>query len=151
MQQTYISRRGLLFLFVAGFALPATGSLAASATFHHNAGCGCCHAWSQRMAEAGFDLQLASTDDLQQEYARHGVPQGLESCHVGRIEGYVISGHVPPQDVKRLLAERPIASGLIVPGMPMGSPGMENGSEIEAYQVLLLDGDGSTSVFSTYG
>lgn len=151
MQQSHISRRGMLFLFAAGFALPATRSLAAPATFYHNAGCGCCHAWSQRMAESGFDLQLAGTDDLQQEYARHGVPQGLEGCHVGRIEGYVISGHVPPQDVKRLLVERPNASGLIVPGMPMGSPGMENGSETETYEVLLLNGDGSTSVFSTYG
>lgn len=151
MQQTNVSRRTLLFLFAAGFALPATRSQAASTTFYHNEGCGCCHAWSQRMAEAGFALRLAGTDDLLKEYARHNVPQGLESCHVGRIEGYVISGHVPPKDVKRLLADKPNAIGLIVPGMPMGSPGMENGAGMEPYEVLLLNGDGSTSVFSAYG
>ena len=74
----------------------------------------------------------------------------LEGCHVGEIEGYVISGHVPPEDIRRLLAEKPKARGLVVPGMPMGSPGMDMGPEKEPYEVLLLGTDGKTSVYAAH-
>ncbi len=78
------------------------------------------------------------------------IPEKLASCHTAKIEGYVIEGHVPAEDIKRLLAERPKALGLVVPGMPIGSPGMEVGSRKEPYEVLLLKEDGSTEVFAKH-
>ena len=86
------------------------------------------------------------------EYARrYGVPDALGSCHTAVIEGYVIEGHVPAQDVKRLLAERPKARGLAVPGMPMGSPGMEGGDRKQPYDVMMILPDGRAVVYAQYG
>ena len=79
-----------------------------------------------------------------------GIPQNMASCHTGEIEGYMIEGHVPPADIRKLLAERPDAIGLAVPGMPYGSPGMGSEDEREAYEVFLIFRDGSTKVFSHY-
>ena len=82
--------------------------------------------------------------------AEYGIPPGLQSCHTAVVDGYVVEGHVPAADVKRLLAERPEAAGLAVPGMPVGSPGMEQGDTAEPYDVLLVD-DGQSSVFAHHG
>ena len=95
-------------------------------------------------------VELKDSDDLAGLSARYGIPAGLEGCHVGEIEGYVVSGHVPPADIKRLLAEKPDARGLLVPGMPMGSPGMEMGDHKDPYDVLLLAKDGTTTVFASH-
>lgn len=103
------------------------------------------------MASAGLPVTLVDTGDLSGELERHGVPAELQSCHVGRIDRYVISGHVPPEDIKRLLAEKPEAVGLAVPGMPMGSPGMDEGGGSEPYAVLLFHADGSTAEFASHG
>lgn len=81
----------------------------------------------------------------------NGIPHEMASCHTGRIAGYMIEGHVPPADIRRLLRERPDAIGLAVPGMPFGSPGMGSEAEREGYEVLLIRSDGSTEVFSSYG
>ena len=105
----------------------------------------------ERMAEAGMPVAMADRDDLADYSAKLGIPAGLEGCHVGEMDGYVISGHVPPEDIKSLLAERPAARGLLVPGMPMGSPGMEMGDHKDRYDVLLLAADGTTSVFASHG
>jgi len=148
---TCLSRRSLIA--TTGFAL-ASMSLPARAVlpvFYRFAGCGCCHAWTERMRDAGMAVSLQDVDDLAAMGQMLGVPDDLLGCHVGQIDGYVISGHVPPEDIKRLLAERPAAHGLAVPGMPAGSPGMETGGDTEPYQVLLLQADGSTTVFATYG
>lgn len=102
------------------------------------------------MQANGFDVQLVDTDDLTAVHNRLGVPEALQGCHVGELVGYVISGHVPAEDIRRLLSERPVARGLAVPGMPAGSPGMETGSESEPYQVFLFRADGSTSIFASY-
>lgn len=80
-----------------------------------------------------------------------GVPAALTACHTARVDGYLIEGHVHEQDIRRLLTERPDALGLIVPGMPIGSPGMESRGKREGYEVLLLKKDGSTEVFARYG
>jgi hypothetical protein len=80
----------------------------------------------------------------------NGIPQEMVSCHTGRIEGYMIEGHVPVADIRRLLEERPDAVGLAVPGMPYGSPGMGPESEREAYEVFLIRRDGSTEVYASY-
>ncbi len=146
-----MNRRTLMLSLAAACALPMRGALAGTPVFYRNAGCGCCHAWTDRMADAGMRVTLEDTEDLAGQAARLGIPQGLEGCHVGEIEGYVISGHVPPEDIRRLLAERPEANGLIVPGMPVGSPGMEMGGQTDPYEVLLLGRDGRTSVYASHG
>lgn len=90
-------------------------------------------------------------DDLTPIKTRYGVPAALQSCHTAIVDGYVIEGHVPVADIQRLLKERPDAVGLAVPGMPVGSPGMEiPGAEPESYEVLVFDKHGETQVFSSY-
>lgn len=146
-----LDRRTLLLSFAAIAAVPARAALAANPVFYRSPGCGCCHVWTERMADAGMPVTLEDSDDLSAVAARLGIPQGLEGCHVGEMGGYVVSGHVPPADIKRLLAEKPDARGLLVPGMPVGSPGMEMGGQTERYEVLLLARDGKTTVFATHG
>jgi hypothetical protein len=114
--------------------------------------CGCCHDWIAHLKDAGFavtaqDLEYDALADLKQTA---GVPEGLVSCHTGRIAGYVIEGHVPATDIRRLLVERPAAIGLSVPGMPFGSPGMGPEDQREAYDVILIGRDGATNVFASY-
>lgn len=115
-------------------------------------GCGCCLAWMEHLEENGF----APTGEdmfaglLVRFKLDNGVPQRMVSCHTGLIEGYVIEGHVPADDIRRLLSERPDAVGLAVPGMPLGSPGMDQSRWREAYDVFLINNDGSTEIFSSY-
>jgi hypothetical protein len=135
---------------VVAFA-PLARASAGGPVFYRSPGCGCCHAWTERMAEAGLPVLMEDSDDLAGLSSRLGIPPGLEGCHVGEIGGYVVSGHVPPADIKRLLSEKPAARGLVVPGMPVGSPGMEMGDRVEPYDVLLLASDGTTSVFAKHG
>lgn len=115
--------------------------------------CGCCTAWVDHMRAAGFKAQVQDVSDewLYQMKGRLGVTRELASCHTARIDGYVIEGHVPAADVARLLEERPDAVGLTAPGMPIGSPGMEMGGEVEPHDILLIRRDGSTEVFASYG
>lgn len=102
------------------------------------------------MAAAGLPVALEDSEDLSAISAKLGIPADLQGCHVGEIDGYIISGHVPPADITRLLQERPQARGLLVPGMPMGSPGMEMSGQTEPYDVLMLMADGTTKVFARY-
>lgn len=114
--------------------------------------CGCCSAWMDHMVGAGFETLAHDVDQetLWSIKARAGVAPELSSCHTAFIDFYVIEGHVPAGDVHRLLAERPDALGLAVPGMPIGSPGMEMGDRIDAYDTLLLLRDGTTEVFESH-
>ena len=134
-------------------------SLASSATAENIAidvkktsGCGCCLAWMQHLGENGF----APTGEdmfaglLVRFKIDSGVPQNMMSCHTALVDGYVIEGHVPAVDIRRLLNERPDAVGLSVPEMPLGSPGMDQSSWREAYDVFLIRSDGSTQVYSSY-
>ncbi|MBL8224976.1 MAG: DUF411 domain-containing protein [Chromatiales bacterium] len=111
--------------------------------------CGCCGAWVRHMETNGFRVEVTMQDDLSAIKAKHGVPRSLESCHTGVVGGYVVEGHVPAGDVKRLLRERPPVAGLVVPGMPAGSPGME-GPVSEPYATLALAADGTTTVFARH-
>ena len=112
--------------------------------------CGCCTAWVEHMARAGFDAVTRDVDreTLKIKKTNAGVTQELSSCHTAFIAGYFIEGHVGAKDVQRLLRERPDALGLTVPGMPIGSPGMEMGNQRDTYDTLLVLGDGSTRVFA---
>jgi hypothetical protein len=98
---------------------------------------------------SGFAVEVKESEDLDSVKNQAAIPEELRSCHTAMVGGYVIEGHVPAADVERLLAGRPDARGLAVPGMPSGSPGMENGT-IEPYDVLLLNRDGTSEVFSSY-
>jgi hypothetical protein len=118
---------------------------------HKNASCGCCGAWVDHMRAAGFRVDVRDVDDLNAVKARVGVPAGKGSCHTAEVGGYFIEGHVPALDIKRLLAETPEAKGLVVPGMPAGSPGMElPGGRVQPYVVELVAHDGTTSAFARY-
>jgi len=111
--------------------------------------CGCCGSWVDHMRAAGFRIQVKEAEDLDMVKQMAAVPESLQSCHTARVGGYTVEGHVPAEDVFRLLEERPDAIGLFVPGMPSGSPGMENG-EHDPYDVLMLMGDGEVEVFSSH-
>ena len=101
--------------------------------------CGCCGGWVEHMKAAGFSVEVITSSDVDQVKLRLGVPDDLASCHTAEVSGYVVEGHVPADAVKRLLAEKPQARGLAVPGMPMGSPGMEvAGKAPESYEVVLF-------------
>lgn len=106
--------------------------------------CGCCTEWEKHMRANGFRVVSNSVADMGAVKRSHGIPQALSSCHTARIGDYVLEGHVPAQDVKRLLAERPKAQGISVPGMPMGAPGMEQGSSAPYTTVAFTKNDSWT-------
>ena len=110
--------------------------------------CGCCTAWAEHLRKAGFLVKIAERADMSAVKARLGVPQELASCHTAEVGGYVLEGHVPASALVRLLTEKPQAKGLAVPGMPIGSPGMEGG-EPQTYQVMLF-GVQPARIFAIY-
>lgn len=112
--------------------------------------CGCCTKWIDHLKANGFAVRSHDTADVAQHKQRLGIPAEYGSCHTAQIGGYVIEGHVPARDIKRLLKEKPQARGLTVPGMPVGSPGMEQGGHKDAYDVILLDKRGAPRVYSRY-
>jgi hypothetical protein len=114
--------------------------------------CGCCQAWVNHLKQSGFNVATENMayGALARFKRKHGVGSEHQSCHTARVAGYTIEGHVPAEDITRLLKQRPDAIGLSVPGMPTGSPGMEAGTERDAYNVLLLKKDGSAEVFVSY-
>lgn len=114
--------------------------------------CGCCSAWITHIESAGLsvDAQDVMQDALWAAKEKAGISPELRSCHTGFIDGYVIEGHVPAADIQRLLVERPDALGLTVPGMPIGSPGMEMGNQRDAFDTLLLLRNGDTAVFESH-
>jgi hypothetical protein len=116
---------------------------------HKSPACGCCEAWVTHMKAAGFPVEVKNVDNLDAIKTKVGVPYAKGSCHAAEVGGYFVEGHVPAADVKRLLAERPQAKGLTVPGMPAGSPGMEvPDGTVQPYDVELVAADGTTSVFA---
>ena len=118
---------------------------------HKSPTCGCCESWVEHMRKAGFAVEVRNSDDLVATKQRLGVPRGHESCHTAEVGGYVIEGHVPAGDVLRLLAQKPDAKGLALPGMPMGSPGMEMpDGRRQPYTVEIIGRDGTTATFAEH-
>ena len=117
---------------------------------YKDAFCGCCGLWAKHLEANGFQVKVHDVQNMEQYKKTHGVPASLKSCHTAIVNGYTIEGHVPAEDIQRLLKERPNAKGLAVPGMPMGSPGMEAGSSRQAYSVYLFDAEGKASVYNQY-
>jgi len=112
--------------------------------------CGCCTKWADHLREAGFEVKITETRKMWGVKRMAGIPKDLDSCHTATVGGYVVEGHVTAGDIKRLLAERPDVKGIAVPGMPIGSPGMEVGDRDEPYDVLSFDADGNTKVFQSH-
>ena len=136
----------LILMYSAGHAEPLRIDVKKTAT------CGCCQAWVNHLKQSGFHVATENMAYglLARFKRKHGVGVPYQSCHTGRIAGYTIEGHVPAEDIARLLKQRPDAVGLSVPAMPIGSPGMEVGSRRDAYDVLLLKKDGTSEVFASY-
>ena len=148
-----ILRRNLLAAAAAALAPPhAWAAAPPPLTVYKTASCGCCGGWITIMTRAGYRPKVVNVEDVTPIGKRHGVPFELSSCHLATVGGYVVVGHVPAADVGRLLKERPKALGITVPGMPLGSPGMEmpDGRK-EPYQTLLLLPGGKTRVFARHG
>lgn len=150
-----VSRRGLLLGGLALAGLPDRVALAEQPQAIHVAkgtGCECCSAWIAHLKENGF---VVTEEELYGALLirfklDHGVPPNMQSCHTGKVAGYVIEGHVPASDINRLLEEAPDAVGLAVPGMPYGSPGMGAEDSRDAYDVHLIKRDGTSVIFSSY-
>ncbi len=145
---------GLGLALASGDAGPADTAREAPAdagevVVYKSAACGCCGDWVDHLRSAGFDVRVEDRDDLYPVKAELGVPGDLSSCHTAVVDGYVVEGHVPASDVRRLLEERPDVAGVAVPGMPVGSPGMEGPRE-ERYSVVAFDGEGGRTVFARH-
>jgi hypothetical protein len=158
-----LSRALILSGFVA-FALTACGQTeqpltnaeganpSLRVTVYKSESCGCCKEWVKHLERAGFSVDVHDLSNLATIKQRVGVPAAMGSCHTAQIGGYFVEGHVPADDIKRLLRERPDAKGLTVPAMPAGSPGMEVPSgQVDPYDVFLVSKDGSTSVYAHHG
>lgn len=155
-------RRLLLVLAALALAAPpvsaeepaaasgASRTPAAEVTVYKTPTCGCCTKWARHLEAHGFRVQTQDVADLAAVKRRLGVPREAEACHTAVVQGYVVEGHVPAEDVARLLDESPPVQGIAVPGMPKGSPGMES-PHPEAYEVRVLDDTGLGGVFSRHG
>lgn len=149
------TRRGLMIGAAQAFAALALAGTAAAETLPRmtvtrDPNCGCCGNWIEHIKAAGFLVDVVQVDDVMPLKARLGVPEALMSCHTAEIGGYVIEGHVPAEAVKRLLIERPKAIGIAVPGMPVGSPGMEvPGQAPQSYEIAIFSA-GRQHVFARY-
>jgi hypothetical protein len=137
----------VLALVAGGFIVMSNGGQAATTvTVYKAPTCGCCNGWIEHVQAAGFSVEAHDQADLRPVKAQAGVLPEHGSCHTAFVDGYVIEGHVPPEAITRLLAERPDVAGLAVPGMPIGSPGME-GPNPQPYDVLAFDRSGNVTVF----
>ncbi|MGH8469858.1 MAG: DUF411 domain-containing protein [Gammaproteobacteria bacterium] len=132
--------------FALAVAMLPMAILAAEITVYKSAQCGCCKEWVEHMRENGFEVKALDVGNLDEIKRKHAVPGYLAACHTSTAGGYVVEGHVPADAVKRLLSERPKVTGIAVPGMPMGSPGME-GNRKDAYEIISFGSAGETKVF----
>lgn len=141
----------LRVLFI-GFVAPAVWAapVAPVVDVYKSPTCGCCNKWIDHLKANGFTVRSHDTDDVVQHKVRLGVPSGYGSCHTAEVSGYVIEGHVPAREINRLLKQKPHARGLVVPGMPTGSPGMETGGHKDPYDVFLVNRNGSTRTYAKY-
>ena len=125
-----------------------TGAAPIPITVYKSPSCGCCKNWVTHMQGAGFAVKVIDMDDLTTVKKNAGVPQKLQSCHTALVGAYVVEGHVPADLVKKMLAQKPQITGLAVPGMVTGSPGMEMGDSKDPYDVIAFDRAGKTTVFA---
>ena len=139
-----------LGLGVAAQQKPA--AVAPKVTVYKTSSCGCCRLWVDHLKTSGFDVQAmdVSADDVRKVSKAAGLKDEDTSCHTAKIGDYVVEGHVPAADIRRLLKEKPAIAGLSAPGMPMGSPGMEQGGAKEPYDVIAFKKDGTSTVYAKH-
>ena len=139
----------LLTLFALGAAVNLPASAADAVDVYKSPYCGCCEKWVEHLQQAGFAVRTHDVNDVPAARQRLGMPERLGSCHTAKVAGYVVEGHVPADDIQRLLKEKPKAIGLAVPSMPPGSPGMESPKPVP-YNTLLVQAGGATTVFAKH-
>ncbi|MCK1490070.1 DUF411 domain-containing protein [Bradyrhizobium sp. 180] len=152
-EKACFARRSFLALIAAatvGAAVRPAGAGEPMIKVHKDPNCGCCSGWVQHLRDAGFTVQVDDASDLPAVRKRLGVPADLAACHTAEVGGYILEGHVPASAVRRLLTERPKALGLAVPGMPVGSPGMEGGHP-QPYEVVQFGPAGRTTFMRFVG
>lgn len=118
-------------------------------TVYKSPSCGCCGNWAMHLRQNGFDVSIKNIEDVDPVKKQAGIPNDLESCHTAFVAGYVVEGHVPAENIRKILAERPKIKGLAVPGMPSSAPGMD-GPDPEPYTVYSFDADGKAKVYASY-
>jgi hypothetical protein len=147
-----VIRRPVLLIFSVLFLglIATVHSQTQEITVYKTSTCSCCAGWVKHLRENKFTVKVIEVDSTAEYQRKNGVTNALRSCHTATVGGYTIEGHVPASEIQRLLKERPKAKGLAVPGMPVGSPGMEVGTQRSAYSVLLFDAEGKTTVYRSY-
>ncbi|MFZ5609602.1 MAG: DUF411 domain-containing protein [Pseudomonadota bacterium] len=152
-----MKRKSLFWLpavvvIAAGWAFlrPQQEAQAQEVIVHKSPSCGCCGKWVEHMRAAGFTVVVEDTDDLARVKSLFNVPDNLQSCHTAEIGGYVVEGHVPADAIQRLLQERPDVKGLAVAGMPLGSPGMDQGGYKQPFNAIAWDEAGTQSAYARY-
>lgn len=145
------ARRALAALtLVAACGVGAAAAAEAEIVMYKDPNCGCCGKWASHMREHGFTVREVPSREMGLIKSEAGVPNELASCHTAKVGRYIVEGHVPAADVKRLLAEQPEVAGLAAPGMPMGSPGMEGPYPADRYDVISYDAAGKTRVYASH-
>ncbi len=139
----------LLAVLSVGTAGISYAQTAGTVDMYKSPYCGCCGKWAEHMTKAGFTVKAHEVEDVPAVRKKLGMPDKLGSCHTAKVGNYLLEGHVPAEDVKRLLKEKPTALGLAVPGMPAGSPGMDVPNS-PPYDALLVQKDGTTRVFAKH-
>lgn len=140
---TVLIASAAVFIFMA----PKPDDTPTKMVVYQDPNCGCCSQWVEHIIAAGIEVETRPSSNMSEVKFQQGIARNLQSCHTGIIDGYIVEGHVPAEDVLRMLEERPAIKGLSVPGMPIGSPGMEQGSpaDYQAYDVVAFDGAGNLS------
>ncbi|MDX8389344.1 MAG: DUF411 domain-containing protein [Mariprofundaceae bacterium] len=147
MKKVYVLSVGIVLSLFSGLF----SANAAEMVVYKSPQCSCCNAWITHLRHEGFTVKSEERSDMDAIKAKHGVTDKLASCHTAMIGGYIIEGHVPASDIKRLLEEKPDIVGLTAPGMPMKSPGMQpEGRAPQGYDVLSYDQKGDTQIFKHY-
>ncbi|MCU7849491.1 MAG: DUF411 domain-containing protein [Candidatus Thiodiazotropha sp. (ex Lucinoma kastoroae)] len=149
LKTQYISPYTKLVSWVLASFLIASQVNAADIVVYKSPTCGCCSAWIKHLQKNGFSVEMHDRKNMQLVKNSLGVPNHLQSCHTALVGDYIVEGHVPADDITRLLKEKPAVKGVTVPGMPMGSPGME-GPRKDKYDVLTFEKNGKTRVYSSY-
>lgn len=166
LKQTWF-RLGAAIMIVSGLSIGVYSAVVSSNTNHpviaeplspealqvtafRSPTCGCCGAWIKHMQAQGFQVKDNLVEDMEAVKREHNVPEDLAACHTAIVNGYVVEGHIPAADVKRLLTEKPEVLGIAVPGMPIGSPGMESETVKEPYTVFTFDQAGQTATFQDH-
>ena len=141
---------GAVIVAASGQAAPK--AVAASMVVYKSATCGCCKAWVEHLRGHGFQVDARDVSDSQltSVAVQSGVPANLQTCHTAKVGRYVVEGHVPAEDIQRMLKEQPAIAGIGVGGMPMGSPGMEQGGQKQPFSTMAFTSDGQQTVFAKH-